>query len=335
MNNRKTRHMANQQNSGKITIANIVSVVGVVLLLVFTFMGYSYMSGGELGWDILISIGITGFTVFLLWFLIKAKGAENNLPKWKKAEYATLVVYIIFALTTSVFGGIMHFFVVNDNKEDIKKYATLDLNKIDSLFNEYKEFESEAISITGTGLRNATGNGQVCDERLNSFMDENHIAHNRESASNFETIQRNNLVGAGFESYYNSFLQQRSEIQNAVNSWSIMLIPSKANLIGKIAESAEKELTNHSKNAKLPTISYSSVVRKYTMGDNQQKEFKIEGGIESFQFRNAIKEADGFSVTALLIVLLIHTLILFNYIVAYRTSTIGLANVEEDGGRVL
>lgn len=327
--------MANQQNSGKITIANIVSVVGVVLLLVFTFMGYSYMSGGELGWDILISIGITGFTVLLLWFLIKAKGAENNLTKWKKAEYATLVVYIIFALTTSIFGGIMHFFVVNDNKEEIKEYATIDLNKIDSLFNEYKEFESEAISITGTGLRNATGKGQVCDDGLNSFMETNHIAHNRESASNFETIQRNNLVGVGFETYYNSFLQQRSEIQNAVNSWSIMLIPSKANLIGKIAESAEKELTNLSKNAKLPTISYSSVVRKYTMGDNQQKEFKIEGGIESFQFRNAIKEADGFSITALLIVLLIHTLILFNYIVAYRTSTIGLANVEEDGGRIL
>lgn len=324
--------MANQQNSGKITIANIVSVVGVVLLLVFTFMGYSYISGGELGWDILISIGITGFTVFLLWFLIKAKGAENNLDKWKKAEFSILAVYIIFALTTSIFGGIMHFFVVNDNKQDIKDYAILDLAKIESMFNDFKKFEEDAISTTGTGLRNATGSGQVCDADLNSFMEENRIEHTRTSAENYERIQTTNLIGK-YESYYDQFTAEKEEITSVVNSWSIMMIPAKANRIEEIAKTASAEFTKLSKEAKLPII--RNISGKYTIEGYQHKEFNVDGGVDSFQFRNAIREADGFSFTALLIVLLIHTLILFNYIVAYRTSTLDINDSEEDGGRIL
>ena len=108
--------MTSKQKTDKITIANIIAIVGLVLLLVFSFIGHSYLSGGELGWDLVISIGITAFTGFLLWFLIKAKGAENRLNKWRKIEYATLAVYIIFAIVSSMMGGIMHFFVVNDNK---------------------------------------------------------------------------------------------------------------------------------------------------------------------------------------------------------------------------
>lgn len=324
--------MATQQKSGNITIANIVSIVGAVLLMLFTFMGNSYKSGGELGWDIMISIGITGFTVFLLWFLIKAKGAENNLDKWKKAEFSILAVYIIFALTTSIYGGIMHFFVVNDHKDNIKEYADQDLAKIESMFNDFKEYEEDAISTTGTGLRNATGKGQVCDADLNSFMEENRIEHTRTSAENYERIQTTNLIGK-YEAYYEQFKAEKEEIKSVVNSWSIMMIPTKANRIEKIAMAASAEFTKLSEEAKLPII--RNISGKYTIEGYQHKEFNVDGGVESFQFRNAIREADGFSFTALLIVLLIHTLILFNYIVAYRTSTLDINDSEEDGGRIL
>lgn len=328
--------MANKNKSGRITIANIIAIVGIVLLLVFSFIGHSYMSGGELGWDIVISVSITAFTAFLLWFLIKAKGAENQLDKWRKIEYATLAAYIAFAIPASLIGGIMHFFVVNDNKESIKLYAKADLTKIDNMFNEYKEFESEAISRTGTGLRNATGQGQICSASLNKFMEENRIEHNRESANNFEIIQRNALIGAGFDAFYNAFKQQEREIENAVNSWSIMLIPMKAKLISNLAESAQKELNKLSSNAKLPVITYDSGLRSYTLGENQTRSFEVEGSVDSFEFKKALQSASGFSFTALLVVLLIHLLILFNYIVAYRTSTLSISkHGEEDGGIIL
>jgi hypothetical protein len=328
--------MAKNQKSEKITIANLIAVVGIVLLLIFSYIGHSYMSGGEMGWDIVISVAITAFTAFLLWFLIKAKGAENNLNLWKKVEYVTLALYILFAVPASLFGGIMHFFVVNDNKENIKMYAEQDLDKIDKLFEDYKAFESEAVSRTGTGLQNATSSGHVCDEKLNNFFEENRIQHTKESAQNFETLQRNALIGSGFEKFYENFLQQRENIQSIVNGWSIIQIPMKSKQMSDLATSVQEELNKLSQNAKLPVITYNEYSGKYTLGENQTSKFNIAGGVESFQFKKAMQEAEGFSVTAILVVLLIHFLILFNYIVAYRTSTLGITkNAEEDGGIIL
>lgn len=320
-----------------ITIANFIAVVGLVLLLVFTFMGRSYASGGELGWDIVISVGITAFSAFLLWFLIKAKGAENKLDNWRKAEYGALAVYILFAIPTSLLGGIMHFFVVNDNKETIKEYAKADLEKIEALFSEYRDFESEALSVTGTGLSNTTEYNQLCDDALLEFMENHNISRNPESTKNFEMIQRNNLLGNTFEGFYRSFQAEKADIENAVASWSVMQIPFKAKDIEVLAGNVEIELSEWSNNAELPEIKYvsSGSYGKFVMGEYQRKDFAVDCGTESFQFRKAIMETDGFSVTALLVVLLIHFLILFNYIVAYRTKIIDIEDSGNDGGILL
>ena len=327
--------MANKQKTGRITIANIIAIVGLVLLLVFSFIGHSYLSGGELGWDIVISVGITAFTGFLLWFLIKAKGAENQLDKWRKIEYATLAIYIVFAIPASLMGGIMHFFVVNDNKATIKSYAQADVKKINDLISEYKEFESQAITKTGTGLRNVTGPNQRGDIELNQFMEETHIEHNRNSANNFETIQRNNLIGANFETYNSNIRQQQQEFLNVVNGWSIMQIPSKPKMLEELAISVEKELTRKSNEAKLPKIEYQNGVYTITQS-SQRRDFKINGGVENFQFKHALQTASGFSLTALFVVILIHILILFNYLVAYRTNIMEVGKyTEEDGGKLL
>lgn len=327
--------MANKQKTGRITIANIIAIVGLVLLLVFSFIGHSYLSGGELGWDIVISVGITAFTGFLLWFLIKAKGAENQLDKWRKIEYATLAIYIVFAIPASLMGGIMHFFVVNDNKATIKSYAQADVKKINDLISEYKEFESQAITNTGTGLRNVTGPNQRGDIELNQFMEENHIEHNRNSAKNFETIQRNNLIGANFETYNSNIRQQQQEFLNVVNGWSIMQIPSKTKMLEELAISVEKELTRKSNEAKLPKIEYQNGVYTITQS-SQRRDFKIKGGVENFQFKHALQTASGFSLTALFVVILIHILILFNYLVAYRTNIMEVGKyTEEDDGKLL
>ena len=323
--------MANKQSSGRITIANIIAIVGIVLLLVFSFIGHSYMSGGELGWDIVISVAITAFTSFLLWFLIKAKGAENNINKWKKAEYAALAVYIVFAIPASMFGGIMHFFVVNDQKEEIKQYAKNDLNIIDQMFSEYKNFETKALAVTGSGLYNAKGSGQLCDDSLTSFM-QKHSISTRESAKIFEQIQRNKLIGEGFESYYKSFRNSRNEIEDAVSNWSIMQIPSKAKQIEDLASSASKYLTKLSNEAKLPVIENSG--SGYTIKDYQSKTFHID--TEKFMFKTKLIDASGISITALFFVLLIHFLIMFNYIVAYRTNKIEVGrHAQNDGGITL
>lgn len=315
--------MAKKQSNGKITIANIIAIVGLVLLLVFTFIGHAYMSGGELGWDILVAVAITAFAALLLWFMIKAKGAENQLDKWRKVEIAMLVCYILFAIPASLFGGIMHFFVVNDNKEQIKGYAEQDLAQIDKLFDDYNSFENTAIQKTIDGLNNAKGKAGA-DQEVKD------IIKTTESMRSFSS-ERQRVLIENVISYKNRTVDPLiREIRNAVNSWSILQIPFKAKDIENLAESVGKELTECSmdENAKLPLIEYGKIT------SYQSKEFKINP--DSLKFRKALRESSGFSVTALIVVLLIHLLILFNYIVARRTVYLHVGHgMEEDGGTLL
>ena len=180
--------MEKKTKNGKVTIANIIAIVGVVLLMVFTFIGHSFMSGGELGMDIVVSVAITAFIAFLVWFMIKAKGAENELAKWKKLEIATLIVYVVLAIPLSLYGGIMQFFIVNDNKERVKECAKDDLDRIDQMFLDYKEFEEQAIGRTSDGLSNAIKEGRRNDD-LKEFMKTNHISASEEGVSAFKDLQ--------------------------------------------------------------------------------------------------------------------------------------------------
>lgn len=324
--------MSQNKNNSSITIANIIAIIGLVALLVFNYLGYSYKSGGETGWDIVFSFLITAICAFLLWFMIKAKSAANNLEKWKIIEYVTLAIYIVIAIPLSSF-GIMHFFAVNDKKEEIKVLMQNDMQKIDKMFTDYKSFMSVAISATGTGLKEATAAGQVCDEKLNTFMEENRVSHTTESAANFEQLQKTKLVGAGFETFYQQYIDAKTGIEGTVNGWNIILVPRQAKLMEEMAVSAEEELKKLSEEARLPIIKKDN--GRHTITEFQKQLFHIEGGIESFGFKKALKKS-GFSITAIVVILLIHILILFNYIVAHRALTLGISKkTEEDGGKAL
>lgn len=324
--------MAKTDKKGKITIANIIAMVGICLLAIYSYMGNSYLSGGETGTDIIKTAVLIGFTAFLLWFLIKAKGAENNIKKWKMLEIGTLVVYIIIAIATSLFGGVMHYFVVNDNKEEIERYAAEDLARIDSLIERYRTYESAAIDQSVMGLKSAIGKKN--DEKLRVFMEEKSIGRNDASISLFGDLCKTWLLGDDFDAIIENYNNEKEDINIVVNNWNTMLIAPKAKQISKIAKDMGKILTERSKGIELPYIDYDeSGDSRYTITHYQSKEFKIEG---DFKFKKAIMKAEGFSTAALFMVIFIHLLILFNYIVAYRTATIGVGkNYEEDGGIIL
>ena len=327
--------MANKQQTGKVTIANIVSMVGVALLMVFTFIGYSFKSGGELGMDLLITVGIGGFTALMLWFLVRAKGAENNLDKWKVAEIITLVVYIAFTVYTSVWGGMMHFFVVNENKESIKSIANEDIQKIDQLFASYEEFETNAVARTKQGLSNATARNQKMTDSLKSFMTENAI-----TAANYEYYveqQQDYVVGSMFANTKSDYEDFKQNIMGVVNSWSVVRVPREAKNIEEYAKAYQQYFTEWSESATLPVIEFDQTLRKYTITEAKQvKTYTIDGGIESLKFRTAITEAEGFSILAIIVMIVINILILFNYIMAFRTRTIHVGkDTEVDGGRIL
>lgn len=323
---------ANKANSTSyISVANLIAVVGLVFLAVFSFIGHSYKSGGEFGWDVISAFGITGLTAFVLWFLIKAKNAENRLEMWRIVEYVLLAAYVLIVIPVTIWGGIMHFFVVNDKKEEIKNLVSADFQKIDKLLTDYKEFESNAISNTTTGLKNASYRITTCDPSVKDFFQKKGISQTIEGVETYDKNMRRMLIGGDFEEFEKNYESTKNDAISAAKSWSVMRIPATAATIEEIAKQMEQELSSRSKSEDLPTI--ANMGGTYKKGDNQVKEFKVEGGVESFKFKKALQDADGFSATAILIVLLIHVLIILNYMVARRTHTVKVGKYRaSDGG---
>jgi len=159
-----------------LTVANIISCLGLVILFICTFLGRYYKTGGEMGGSIISALLITMLAAFFLWLMIKAKGAENQLEKWKKIEIAALILYLITVVPLSYF-GMKHFFVVNSQKEKIKRSADNDLAKIDNMFTEYEKLKSEVSNIA-TQINNALdgkGNGKSLDKNLEDFLEKDSI----------------------------------------------------------------------------------------------------------------------------------------------------------------
>lgn len=327
--------MANKNNSGKLTKANIISIVGLVLLFSFTFLGHSFKSGGEMGWDILVSVAITGLAAFALWFLVKAKGAENQLEKWRIIELSTLVAYVVVVIPLSFCGGVTNFFAANADKASYKDKAHNDIAKIDSVFSQYENFEKDALEKTLTGLGNSVSMGMIRSSELVTYMEHNSIKPTRTSVENFVEIQKGDVLGTQYEQYYNQYKAERDAIINTIDSWNVIQIPSQAKLIEDLAVQTSKWLTERSASAKLPLVENKS--QAYTIIEsNQVKQYQVEGGIENLEFRKGIMSAGGMNITSILFLIIVHVLILLNYFVAYRTFTLGLTkNPNNDGGVTL
>lgn len=327
--------MANKNNSGKLTKANIISIVGLVLLFSFTFLGHSFKSGGEMGWDILVSVAITGVSAFSLWFLVKAKGAENQLEKWRIIEISTLVAYIVVVIPLSFCGGVTNFFAANADKDSYKDKAHNDIAKIDSVFSLYKNYEQNAVVKTGSGLRNSVGIGQSRSSELVNFMENNSINPTGMSVNNFEELQKGYVLGSQYEQFYKQYKVERDAIINTIDSWNVIQIPSQAKLIEELAVQTAKWLTERSVSAKLPLVEYTAISQAYTITlSNQAKQYQVDGGIENLEFRKAIMSAGGMNISSILFLIIVHVLILLNYFVAYRTFTLGLTKTPDNDGGV-
>lgn len=324
--------MSKKQKSKGITIANIVSLAGLVALLVFSFLGLVFKRGGEVGMSILFSAVITLVGAFLLWLMIKAKGAENDLKMWRVWELSTVAAYVIFAVLASWQGGLMHFFVVNDHKEAIKGYAEADFRKIDAMFAEFKSYEDQALANTVNGLYSATGLDQKCSQALVEFMQSEGMSATRDGVETYSSI-KNSEIGSYYEARYDNFLSRKKEIGGAIDNWSVMRIAFNVDAIDKLARQFADDLTGKSKDLRLPLI-IRQADSSYDIKGDQYSEFDVEGGVGSLQFRSAITGVTGFSVMAVVVALLIHLIVLFNYFVAYRTFVVK-GGGGDDGGITL
>lgn len=320
--------MSKNKKKGGVTLANIIAVVGLVLLMVFTYVGHSYKSGGETGMDILVAVAITAFAALLLWFLIKAKGAENQISLWKKVEIATLAAYILFAIPASLFSGIMQFFVVNSARDEAKQIAKSELNAVDSILIVYNDSVNNWIGKTRIGMENSLRPGQERDNSLSEYM----RGLTQNGSDEFEeTNKKQYLINDSYnKNFYNEYNSERERIEQIVDDWKIFKLPQISKAIDSHAKKLCDALNKNIERANFPYIVKDGSTGKFKIVKKQNDNFRLQPK-ESSAFQERLSRP-GFSVMAIVLVLIIHLLILFNYIVAYRTHTVGVGKYSSEDG---
>lgn len=320
-----------KQSSGGVSLANLISIVGLVALGVFLYLGKAYSDGNK-GMSLLFAIGLSALFACLLWLMIHAKGVDNDFKKWRFVEYTSLGMYVIVAIFSCSI--ISHFFSVNSQADALKIAANTDIEEIYTIVKDFHEREKEALNITVVGMRNAVNmrDFSANDRNLKDFFSENSITPDIESIKTFRELWESRIekITREGKNYREVWLKRLDIIKNQVNGWSVMEIPD---AIRDIEELGEIPTTLNLISSSLP---FPAIER---MGNGYQIAYQYTGNTYTvtLSFPEKVKNINDFSLIGIILALIIHVLTLFNYVVAYRSSRVPVIIRKKgyDAGRLL
>lgn len=311
-------------NNNKIPLALWVSLVGIALFMVFTFLG-GFLKSGDYAMNILYAVGKTALIAGMLAFLVYAKGKENNISSWKKVEIGTLVAFVIVALLFSL--PLLRFFSVNAEKSQLQDCAKLDIEKIENVIKTFQEESSNRETTTATGMNNVFTSGVSRSAEVDSYLKEAGVSNI--SAIAIWQTERNEQDSIVCEPWYDT-LNTCSDI---ITNWRLFEIPASSTMLQRIATQMPSELQQHSNDNNLPIIELES--GKYIITDSSHV---TVNSISELQFPSRLTKFPSISVLNVIFVILVNILILFRYIMANRSRKVEIGrknNHEADGGHIL
>lgn len=308
-----------KDKSNRITVANIIAVIGIVVLAAGLFLGYLY-SGDNMGISGIKAAGwALGFT-FLLWFLIKAKGAVNELGKWRIVEISTLVVYLALAVISSI--PMSRFFNIYVANSDLRDAATADIETMNDGIRQFQDDANSALDVTLRGLRNAADN-DISVTLSNYLMEQNFDALDGSSINAFANgtggwrgkIESITLDGQDYVEAWNDELDR---CRTTIESWNVLEIPQAVQSLSDVSDEISQTLTDLSAELPFPVIERHAATEEYTIVSRYEP--------STYDFApNVVSKLNGIKATGLVGIVIcafIHLLILFNYLVAYRSDKI-------------
>ena len=338
------------EKSGKVTLANIITILGLVLLLVCLWLGKALKSGELGGISALIAVGITIATALVLWVMIKAKGAETDTSKWKIVEFSTLALYIALAVLTAPIA--LHFFSVLSNKDKLQKDAQSDIAAIQQAIEDFKKKEQDQLNATCQGLENVLSNKENGKndpkQDVITFIEDEVGANYKNNfgkvfieewkkkwKNDIEIIDlsgmtKKDLDGVEPTAYDKTWSDRIASCKNTIRNWQLLKIPSAVGNIQSLSEEVDNVLNTFSKNAPYSPIFYDSKANIYTIGKHKANKYPIKN-----ELQDAIKNLSPYTVIGIAAMVLIHLLVLFNYFMAYRTHRQEKRRSENDGGIIL
>ena len=302
-----------KKHQSDITLANLIAVVGIVLLMAAFVLGFLY-SGDTLGISIAKGVGLGCAFALLLWLLIKAKSADSYLKGWRIVEGITLVVYLALAVLTSCV--MMKFINIYVQKSDIQSTALNDIDAIRQEIEHFKDVEGTNINSLSDKLSEVVSLGT---ERYDTSV--RRVLEKCLPDTNVEEIDEDN-IDQNVRDFYlekikevssdNGWEEQLDDCSGKISSWNILEVPQHIKSIPVLAEEVTAKLNELSED--IPCYDIEDDGHVYTAREGQKESYSAETEIDS-----KMKKAE-LSPWGIGACVLIHLLILFNYFVTSRTD---------------
>lgn len=308
---------SNKDSSGKITIANVIAVFGLVLLSVLFFLGFLY-TGDTLGISVLKGVGLGVIFALLLWFMITAK-SKTTLEykgKWMVSEYTALAIYIILAVVSC--SWMTPFINVYAAKNNIKTATQSDLETISTVINEFKSNESTKIRELCNNLilsiesdRQDTSVELLLYKLLDvNSMDDISVSSINQNISDVYTDSIASI------SEINGWDEEFSSIEKDINSWNILRIPRLIEQVNSLAIDVTEKLNEFTE--RIPHYDIHDNTTEHIFHAEEQTADTYEADVSTPNKLMGLKNSPwGYGACAV-----IHMLILFNYLVTRRSNKI-------------
>lgn len=308
---------SNKESSGKITIANVIAVFGIVLLSMLFFLGFLY-TGDTLGISILKGVGLGLVFALLLWFMITAK-SKTTLEykgKWMVSEFIALALYIALAVVSC--GWMTPFINVYVAKNDIKSAVQNDIEAINTVIDEFKSDESTKIRELSNNLvlsldsdRHDTSVELLLCQLLDvNSLDDVSVSSIHQNISDLYTDSIASISEA------NGWDEEFSAIEKGINTWNILRAPRLIEQVNSLATDVTEKLNEFAERIPHYNVHDNTVEHVFHAEEMTANTYEADVTTPS-KLKGLNKSPWGYGACVI-----IHLLILFNYFVTRRSNKI-------------
>lgn len=308
------------KSKDSISIANILAVIGLVGLGVLSFFGLYFQSqDGSPTKPLIVAVAIAAGLAILLILSVKAKAANDNPDKWRIVEIICVLLYLtVAALCAKPF---LHFFKVVSEKEQIQKEARAEIAAVEDLYSTYKTQTQDFMADAVEQFKNfsKSSQGLVAGDPLSDYYN-NIIVGNVDDWADLSHSLLSLPVDA-----------RLADLKSQVSNWNYLKLPQLAKDLKAAEDRAWKQV-----NAKIAFGNDHNLIPVVNGGDGipyslgEFAAYSLPGQCKPTMAAHIQKP--GATTLGWVLYVVLHLLILLDYLVAPRSTFVGPSKATSSNG---
>ena len=314
---------------GDVSIANVLAIIGLAAIGVITFFGdfLSSRDGSPIR-GIVIAVVLVLMLGLLLIVMIKAKGSSEERDKWRLVMWGSLVLYVGIAIFGAFWNNnFFRLFAVAQSKVELQGIARDELSAIEKLYDSYNTQKEAAMDGALNQLKAYSQSGQYyySEDPMRKFV------HERIADADLSEDGLNDWYKVSWEVVNIDPLYDVGELGNEIMAWNYMRLPSLAIELDEAYGISRDQITNRiaefSKNGLIPVISGGNGIP-----------FKVDGVVSfnlpqlpALSLSKELRSKTDITVLGIIIFVVVHLLVLLNFIVAPDSGIVTPRNRKKSG----